>query len=1021
MQLNHRDTDKSIELLNLKLKKYEIKVVPSIEYSEDNETKLLVDLKIDEEKNKIYIRKEDILLATIYDIRYVTLIRSLRDKDYLTELKGDMLYIFMPENWIKVKDDFTIELDGRLSKFKGRKDNLLKNKYFTYICLSHIKENNYYLLLSDKDALVVTFENNKNIVYADKSISMDLSRKNKFNNIIILQIYNENFYVKCIEKKEKMHSDEKNISALLHSDMQKEVEQEENEEGIAKMIKEFQSQEDNKFMQLWNEFSKTEEDILKKLQLQAGELKYKNFQNFKFIIENFENENYDAWKSLNGYGVCLVDKSKPANVGETPVGVISEVGYNFVKIEIESDLVANKISQTGGSIKVSFRADEVRMDRRKKAFNKVKSKNSSIKELGKILYGEYDYTTVVHNYIFKDLINGRIPNEMQMEAIAGSINTDNIFLIQGPPGTGKTTIIKKLVSILKENNKQILITSFQNIAVDNVLSGLSDYGLLAYRYNEKDNSGAFIYKEFAEKILCNLESKIKNNPRARKQLLIDEIKVLKNRIQIKEMFFKVELIDILEKIKLKYEQIVDFKDKNIMLIEQIIESQTKEEKFDTSYSNIDTSKVQKEASKLPGCFDQLMENIDALYNFKNEIQKVMLVSKNKTIDKLYKEYVDMIQDERIYDSQENENYFTHLKKCADNILKEIEKNSSTTDEISKDIIEEVLNLCDAIVEDTPNVNNEFSILTSWKYELENNPYKLDEVFKKYSDVYGTTCQKVGSFGFNSINNLPEYDYVIVDEAARANALDLLIPLVNGKKIILVGDHKQLPHLIENEMDEELKKNSNITKENYEKYIKESLFGRLYDEIPKDRKVMLDTQFRMNKEIGAVVSELFYENNLKTGTNIVNDTPMYTGKSLVAVDVKGMERYSLNRKGAIYNKDEARVILEKLKVLDKEGNFDVGIITFYKEQAEHIKREIRKIGLVNIKPEVNTVDAFQGKENEIIFLSTVRTDGIGFTANPNRLNVALSRAKKLVVIVSHIENMKSNNMYKQLFERCHIER
>ena len=185
--------------------------------------------------------------------------------------------------------------------------------------------------------------------------------------------------------------------------------------------------------------------------------------------------------------------------------------------------------------------------------------------------------------------------------------------------------------------------------------------------------------------------------------------------------------------------------------------------------------------------------------------------------------------------------------------------------------------------------------------------------------------------------------------------------------------------------------------------------------------MLDTQYRMSREIGDLVSELFYDSKLKTGTDIVNDTNLYTGNSLVYLDVKGKQRRT--NSGSLVNEIEAEEIVSKLIELNKssetyEGEkITVGIISFYKAQVEYLTDKIRTLNLNNIDVKVGTVDAYQGLEKDIIFLSAVRTNGVGFTANPNRLNVSLSRAKKLVVLFGDIRNLNSDKLFEKIIKGC----
>jgi superfamily I DNA and/or RNA helicase len=281
--------------------------------------------------------------------------------------------------------------------------------------------------------------------------------------------------------------------------------------------------------------------------------------------------------------------------------------------------------------------------------------------------------------------------------------------------------------------------------------------------------------------------------------------------------------------------------------------------------------------------------------------------------------------------------------------------------------------------------------------------------------------------------------VIVDEAARVAPMDLLIAMVLAKRrIILVGDHRQLPHMV----DEDVIKRSDLSEN---EYINESIFGYLkkragkleeYDNIK--RAITLDNQYRTHPLLGKFVSDNFYEKYDETfasplGTTIGGIDDFFEQKletieniPVVWLDVSNKE---CKEQRAWSRKCEAQRIIEYLKkwIFSEEGkDFSFGIITFYRNQVETINNLINKEfskeqrDSFSQRLKVGTVDSFQGMEFDIVFLSVVRSRDMntindklkdynlfGFLISKNRLCVSMSRQKRSLIVVGDKEFFDSN--------------
>jgi superfamily I DNA and/or RNA helicase len=328
-------------------------------------------------------------------------------------------------------------------------------------------------------------------------------------------------------------------------------------------------------------------------------------------------------------------------------------------------------------------------------------------------------------------------------------------------------------------------------------------------------------------------------------------------------------------------------------------------------------------------------------------------------------------------------------------------------------------------------------------ELENNPTGMMEAVSTFSFAFSSTIQqsvreelrKRKGLSDNSRGQILEYEYVILDEVARISPRDLMIGLAQGRRVILVGDHRQLPHIIDQEVERRMEAGESGDMES--EWLKKSAFEYLFNErIPElerrdyiQRRVTLDQQFRMHPILGDFVSRNFYErfNPAERFTSGLpaehfhHDLPGTNGRAAMWIDVPGSVGPAM-RSGTSWTRvAEAEVISRQLAewLNSSEGaGMTFGVISFYKAQAELIAKRLRKaIGnepFETRRVRVGTVDSFQGMEFDVTFLSVVRTmvnsldAGISPERNArrafghlclyNRLNVSMSRQKKLLVVV-----------------------
>lgn len=320
---------------------------------------------------------------------------------------------------------------------------------------------------------------------------------------------------------------------------------------------------------------------------------------------------------------------------------------------------------------------------------------------------------------------------------------------------------------------------------------------------------------------------------------------------------------------------------------------------------------------------------------------------------------------------------------------------------------------------------------------EASDYDLQEIknlYIEHANVIGTTC--VASARKEFIDTYPTFDVVIIDEVSKATPPELLLPMLKGKKVILVGDHHQLPPLIGQETMEEFLETVENTEDRHElaKLLQESLFERLFRTLPKQNKTMLGIQYRMHETIMNTITPFYNDGDytLQCGLenadeqrdhllesehiartdrllwfNLPNEKPYFEER------VKGgTSRFNAAELAYIrtllieLNEATAQAIADGRMV--KGAKKHIGIISFYGEQVKRINRLIEhELHLPYLHCRTGSVDKFQGMEMDVILLSFVRnhdhpSGDIGFAKDYRRLNVALSRAKELLMIIGSSE-------------------
>ncbi|MHC5202478.1 AAA domain-containing protein [Myroides sp. LJL110] len=328
----------------------------------------------------------------------------------------------------------------------------------------------------------------------------------------------------------------------------------------------------------------------------------------------------------------------------------------------------------------------------------------------------------------------------------------------------------------------------------------------------------------------------------------------------------------------------------------------------------------------------------------------------------------------------------------------------------------------------------------------------------------------------------EFELAIQDEASKASPPELALPFTFGKKAVIIGDHRQLPPMVDtNEFieslvylkdkskdDKQVKKITELIRfiKQHRESFEHSHFEKLFTNIDANLKSTFDTQYRMHPAINETIKQ-FYKGDFEDGKdlecglpldsvddpNLNNPMSRYHGitkKKDTHVMWFDVQTPEIKKGTSRINPGEVKAIEWIINIITSNENYstfinhwkdnekdqkELGVITFYGAQAGLIKKNVPE----GIDVRVSPVDRFQGMERNIVIVSLVRSNNIaeseneiadfemypengyaqneslGFAESPNRLNVALSRAKRLLIVVGNSKHFSKKEIYKNVFE------
>lgn len=312
-----------------------------------------------------------------------------------------------------------------------------------------------------------------------------------------------------------------------------------------------------------------------------------------------------------------------------------------------------------------------------------------------------------------------------------------------------------------------------------------------------------------------------------------------------------------------------------------------------------------------------------------------------------------------------------------------------------------------------------NLVQDWIEKLRNpsgqDRSELKQIYLDSANVIGITCVQAARREFSE--EFKNFDVVIIDEVSKCTPPELLIPALKGKKLVLVGDHRQLPPMLNESTVEDIAQKMEIAASELS-FLEESLFKLQFEAAADSIKRMLTVQYRMHPSIMAAINQ-FYQHRLQCGLpapdqqrahNLAGEI-IQEHQHLIWVQMPLGEGFEEQKQGTSpFNVREVDVIKRLCQQMEAawapkialgEPRKEIGIITFYLAQLQLIDDRIDPQLFPSLHIRTGTVDRFQGMERQVVIVSMVRNNRagkVGFAKKPERVNVAFSRAQELLVIV-----------------------
>ena len=589
-----------------------------------------------------------------------------------------------------------------------------------------------------------------------------------------------------------------------------------------------------------------------------------------------------------------------------------------------------------------------------------------------VLKGKYDKirvilrVSVLHDYLectpvqVKENIDRTVVypfgfNMSQKEAVENAMRS-KISLIEGPPGTGKTQTILNIIANAVMNNETVAVVSNNNTATENVYEKLEKYGVsfIAAPLGKSENKEKFIHNQKIE--IPDMESwrMDREEYSRRKKSLSDAEDKLNQMLESKN---KVSVLTTeLDELEREYKHYTS-RD----------EAQETDDRAHEAFSQAAGARA---VLQLLTEYEYCMENDipigffkKLLWRFRYRIRKFEFLTWHP--DTVCESFENLYYRKRIAEIQGE----------IDGLNKKLALYNF--DEKMKQYTEDSIRIFKASLAKKYHKAKHARVYTASDLKC-----KASEFTDDYPVILSTTYSLTSSLSPDYL-----YDYVIIDEASQVDLATGALALSCAKKAVIVGDRKQLPNVVDRETKAKVEQifSQYALPEGY-RYTTHSLLSSAVEVFSDAPRVLLREHYRCHPEIIGFCNKRFYNNELIVMTKSEGERPLAVYRTVAGNHARG---HVNERQMDVIEKE----VLPSLRLSAEEN---IGIVTPYRKQAERLQHRIDENNK-NIKS--NTVDKFRRKERTVMIFSTVDNEIGDFASDPNRLNVAVSRAIREFIVVT----------------------